>query len=109
MGSLREAARDRDWRGGLPFVDLGSATNACQEKNRVAGSPGLTPCTEKQIRAGTWLYDADKTGQVFSPLQRYASAGRTVDKGICNSVAYRSETLVSFYTGGVFACLPVVN
>jgi glucose/arabinose dehydrogenase len=58
-----------DGKGSL-FVDLGSATNACQEKNRVAGSPGLTPCTEKQIRAGTWLYDADKTGQVFSPLQR---------------------------------------
>jgi glucose/arabinose dehydrogenase len=64
-----------DGKGSL-FIDLGSATNACQEKNRIAGSRGLAPCTEKQTRAGTWWYDANKTGQVFSPSQRYASGIR---------------------------------
>jgi hypothetical protein len=64
-----------DGKGSL-FVDLGSATNACQEENRVAGSLGLAPCTEKEMRGGTWLYDANKTGQVFSPSQRYASGIR---------------------------------
>src|ERR1700722_8686154 len=49
-----------DEKGSL-FVDLGSATNACQEKNRVAGSRGLDPCTEKQTRGGTGRYDPNKT------------------------------------------------
>jgi glucose/arabinose dehydrogenase len=36
------------------YVDLGSATNACQKENRVAGSPGYDPCTELDTRAGIW-------------------------------------------------------
>jgi hypothetical protein len=40
------------------FVDLGSATNSCQEQNRIVDSPGYQPCIELQTRAGTWLYDA---------------------------------------------------
>jgi glucose/arabinose dehydrogenase len=64
-----------DTRGNL-FVDLGSATNACQEQNRIAKSPGIQPCTEKETRAGTWKYDANKTDQKFSPAERYASGIR---------------------------------
>jgi glucose/arabinose dehydrogenase/cytochrome c553 len=64
-----------DKQGNL-FIDLGSATNACQAENRIAGSRGLSPCTEKETRAGTWRYDANKTGQVFSPKERYASGIR---------------------------------
>jgi glucose/arabinose dehydrogenase/mono/diheme cytochrome c family protein len=64
-----------DGKGNL-FIDLGSATNACQAENRIAGSRGLSPCTEKETRAGTWRYDANKTGQVFSPKERYASGIR---------------------------------
>jgi glucose/arabinose dehydrogenase len=33
-----------DSAGGI-YIDLGSATNACQLKNRIAGSPGHRPCT----------------------------------------------------------------
>ena len=58
------------------YVDLGSATNACQKQNRVAGSPGYDPCTELETRAGIWRYDADKTGQRFSPAERYATGLR---------------------------------
>jgi glucose/arabinose dehydrogenase/mono/diheme cytochrome c family protein len=58
------------------FVDLGSASNACQHQNRMARSPGDQPCTEKDTRAGTWRYDADKTDQKFSPAERYASGIR---------------------------------
>ncbi len=36
-----------DGKGSL-FVDVGTATNACQEQNRIAGSRGIAPCTEKQ-------------------------------------------------------------
>lgn len=55
-----------DAKGGL-FVDLGSATNACETKNRMPGSPGLDPCKEKETRGGIWRYDASKTNQPFSP------------------------------------------
>ena len=58
------------------FVDLGSATNSCQPKNRVAGIPGAEPCVELETRAGIWKYDADKLGQAFSAKERYATGLR---------------------------------
>jgi glucose/arabinose dehydrogenase/mono/diheme cytochrome c family protein len=58
------------------YVDLGSATNSCQARNRVARSPGLTPCTELETRAGVWRYDANRTGQHFSPAERFAAGIR---------------------------------
>jgi glucose/arabinose dehydrogenase/cytochrome c553 len=64
-----------DTKGNL-FVDLGSATNACEVKNRTPGSKGNEPCTEKDTRGGTWLYDARKTNQVFSAKERFASGIR---------------------------------
>jgi glucose/arabinose dehydrogenase len=41
-----------DAHGNL-FVDMGSATNACQAQNRQLHSAGLQPCTELETRAGT--------------------------------------------------------
>ena len=64
-----------DAKGQL-FVDLGSITNACQAENRMAGAKGIDPCVEKQTRGGTWRYDANRTGQAFSPAERYASGIR---------------------------------
>jgi glucose/arabinose dehydrogenase/mono/diheme cytochrome c family protein len=64
-----------DAKGNL-FVDLGSATNACEERNRVPNSPGIQPCTEKETRGGTWRYDANRTNQKFSAAERYASGLR---------------------------------
>src|ERR1700730_14043825 len=64
-----------DGKGNL-FIDLGTATNACEEKNRVPNSPGVQPCTEKETRGGTWRYDANKTNQKFSAAERYASGIR---------------------------------
>jgi glucose/arabinose dehydrogenase len=61
---------------GLMYVDVGSATNSCQPKNRTLESPGSKPCTELQTRAGIWRYDANKTGQSFSPAARYATGIR---------------------------------
>jgi glucose/arabinose dehydrogenase len=55
------------------LIDLGSATNDCEKKNRFPHSPGNDPCTEKATRAGVWRYDANKTGQRFSPAERFAS------------------------------------
>jgi len=67
-----------DSGGGL-YIDLGSATNACQLKNRIAGSLGHRPCTELQSRGGIWRYDANRIGQHFSPAERYATGIRNAD------------------------------
>jgi glucose/arabinose dehydrogenase/mono/diheme cytochrome c family protein len=64
-----------DPKGNL-FVDLGSATNACEVKNRMPKSPGHQPCTELETRGGIWRYDANKTDQKFSPKERYAKGIR---------------------------------
>lgn len=60
-----------DGQGNL-FVDVGSATNACDLKNRMPGTKGHEPCTELETRAGIWQFDANKTGQQFTPGARYA-------------------------------------
>jgi glucose/arabinose dehydrogenase len=61
---------------GMMYVDLGSASNACQLTNRVLNSPGHSPCMELRTRGGIWAYDASKTGQTFSPANRYATGIR---------------------------------
>jgi glucose/arabinose dehydrogenase/mono/diheme cytochrome c family protein len=61
---------------GQLYVDLGSATNSCQIDNRMPNSLGHQPCTELETRAGTWRYDANKTGQHFSAAERYLTGLR---------------------------------
>jgi glucose/arabinose dehydrogenase len=61
---------------GNMYMDVGSATNSCQAKNRTLESPGHKPCTELRTRAGIWRYDANKTKQRFSPAERYATGAR---------------------------------
>ncbi len=64
-----------DGTGSL-YVDVGSATNSCQVNNRTTASPGQTPCTELETRAGIWRFDANKTGQRFSSAQRFVTGLR---------------------------------
>ena len=64
-----------DAQGNL-FVSMGSATNACEVQNRMPHSPGNKPCTELDTRGGIWRYDANKSGQIFSPKERYATGLR---------------------------------
>jgi glucose/arabinose dehydrogenase len=66
-----------DARGQI-FVDMGTATNACQGEagDRKPDVMGLNPCTELLTRGGTWKYDANKLGQAFSPKERYATGIR---------------------------------
>jgi glucose/arabinose dehydrogenase/mono/diheme cytochrome c family protein len=61
---------------GQLYVDLGSATNSCQVENRTLNSRGINPCTELETRAGTWRYDANRTGQTFSPAERFVTGLR---------------------------------
>jgi len=64
---------------GSLYVDVATATNACQLKNRTLHSPGAQPCTELETRGGVWKYDANKTDQKFSPADRYATGIRNAE------------------------------
>jgi len=76
-----------DAQGNL-YVDLGSATNACQGQNRMPNSSGIQPCTELETRAGIWRYDANRTGQRFTPAERFATGLRN-GEGIAFDAAGR--------------------
>jgi glucose/arabinose dehydrogenase/cytochrome c5 len=64
---------------GLMYVDVASATNSCQLKNRTLKSPGVNPCTELETRGGIWRYDANKTNQTFTTAERYATGIRNAE------------------------------
>jgi glucose/arabinose dehydrogenase len=58
------------------FVNSGSATNACQVKDRTPGAVGERPCKELETRAGIWRFSATRTGQRFGPESRHATGIR---------------------------------
>ena len=64
---------------GMLYVDVATATNACQLKNRTLHSPGADPCKELETRGGIWRYDAKKANQTFSPSERYATGIRNAE------------------------------
>jgi glucose/arabinose dehydrogenase len=69
---------------GALFVNVGSATNSCQQQNRASRSPGRDPCTELASRAGVWRFAADRRGQRFADGERWAT-------GLRNTVALAAE------------------
>jgi glucose/arabinose dehydrogenase/mono/diheme cytochrome c family protein len=64
---------------GSMYIDVATATNACQAQNRTPKSPGIDPCTELETRGGIWRYDANKTNQKFSPAERFATGIRNAE------------------------------
>jgi glucose/arabinose dehydrogenase/mono/diheme cytochrome c family protein len=64
---------------GSMYVDVASATNACQSQNRTPKSPGINPCTELETRGGIWRFDANKANQAFSPAERFATGIRNAE------------------------------
>ncbi|HEY0802941.1 MAG TPA: PQQ-dependent sugar dehydrogenase, partial [Steroidobacteraceae bacterium] len=71
------------------YVDVASATNSCQVKNRTLKSPGIDPCTELETRGGIWRYDAKKTDQAFSTSARYATGIRNGEGFAVDAVGHR--------------------
>ena len=67
-------------RDGALYVNLGSATNSCQEHDRQKESPGHDPCTELETRGGIWRFDATKADQTEANGEHFA-------RGIRNAVA----------------------
>ena len=64
---------------GSMYVDVATATNSCQLKNRTLKSTGANPCTELETRGGVWRYDANKTNQKFSTAERFATGIRNAE------------------------------
>jgi glucose/arabinose dehydrogenase len=67
-----------DGVGGL-FVNIGSASDACQVVNRIPLSPGVFPCPELLTRAGIWRFSATGTGQTQADGIRFASELRNMN------------------------------
>lgn len=63
-------------KDGYIYMDIGSATNSCQEADRIARSPGRAPCTELDTRAGIWRFSATRLGQTPADGVRYATGLR---------------------------------
>jgi glucose/arabinose dehydrogenase/mono/diheme cytochrome c family protein len=74
---------------GYLYVDVGSASNACQLSNRETKSPGANPCPELPNRGGIWRYDANKTGQTLSPDGRYATGIRNGEGFAVDTTGHR--------------------
>lgn len=66
-------------RDGVMYVNVGTATNSCQSRDRAPGVPGTDPCTELDTRGGVWKFDARKTHQSPSESNHFA-------RGIRNAV-----------------------
>jgi glucose/arabinose dehydrogenase len=60
------------------LVNIGSASNSCQEMNRRAQSPGVFPCPELPIRAGVWQFSARGTNQTQADGQHHATGLRNM-------------------------------
>ncbi|MCI0400930.1 MAG: sorbosone dehydrogenase [Gammaproteobacteria bacterium] len=62
---------------GWMYVDIGAPSNACQQKDRGSGSPGLDPCPLLARQGGIWRFRADQIGQTQEKDgYRYASGIR---------------------------------
>jgi glucose/arabinose dehydrogenase/mono/diheme cytochrome c family protein len=71
------------------YVDVATATNACQRENRTLHSPGMVPCTELKTRGGIWRFDANKVDQIFSPAERFATGIRNAEGFAIDPAAHR--------------------
>ena len=68
------------------YINIGSASNACQQQDRRAASPGNNPCTELNTRAGIWEFDANRLNQKPDDGRRFAT-------GLRNAVALTRNPL----------------
>lgn len=64
-----------DGRGNI-YVNVAAPSNACQEENRIPGSPGQDPCPELEKHAAIWRFSLDKTNQTLDDGVKYAGGIR---------------------------------
>jgi len=75
--------------GGSMYVDVASATNSCQVKNRTLNSKGEDPCVELETRGGIWRFDARMLNQAFTPSRRFATGIRNGEGFALEAAAHR--------------------
>jgi len=66
-----------DGRGHM-FVPFGAGSNACQEKNRNPGSPGIPDCPWLFDHGGIWQFDENKLDQTPRDGIKYATGLRSI-------------------------------
>ncbi len=60
------------------YVNIGAYSNSCQEKDRVRGSKGMSPCPILDSAGGIWMFKADKLHQTYKDGIRYATGLRNI-------------------------------
>ena len=65
-------------KNGNIYVNIGAPSNACQEKDRGKGSPGMMPCPILDSAGGIWQFKADKQNQSYAEGVKYATGLRNV-------------------------------
>lgn len=63
---------------GYIYVNIGAYSNACQERDRTKGSPGMQPCTILDSAGGIWRFKANGLNQTYGDGIRYATGLRNV-------------------------------
>ncbi len=71
-------------RDGAVFVNIGAPSNACQERDRQAGSPGRDPCPILDTAGGIWRFDP-------SHLRQAQADGVHFARGLRNVVAITTD------------------
>ena len=66
-----------DSKGNM-YVPFGAPSNACQEMNRIPGSPGIDPCPLLEDHAGIWRFDASKINQTQKDGVMFATGLRSI-------------------------------
>ncbi len=60
------------------YVGVGAPSNACQEKDRQKGSPGMDPCPILETAGGIWQFKVDKLNQTYADGVHYVTGIRHV-------------------------------
>lgn len=60
------------------YVTIGAPSNACQVKDRTAGSPGQDPCPILEKAGGVWQFKANVLNQSYKNGTRYITGIRNV-------------------------------
>ena len=60
------------------YVNIGAPSNACQEKDRTKGSPGMDPCPILETAGGIWQFKADRLNQSYGEGFRYCTGIRNI-------------------------------
>ncbi|MFB6343048.1 PQQ-dependent sugar dehydrogenase [Saccharicrinis sp. FJH62] len=63
---------------GYIYVNIGAYSNACQERDRTKGSPGIDPCPILEQAGGIWRFKADGLDQSCEDGIRFATGLRNV-------------------------------